>query len=149
MVAANVLGSVAKRACATATTTEPIRRKEIFMRITAIVVAGLASSTVLTAGPVQAQVTAPAALSRFYPLQPPPAPGPQSDPRSEVEELQRQVSELHGSWDSLTPEQRQQRLALLQQQATTVSNDVQNLPPDQRPEVQARLWQTMFERSSA
>src|SRR5208337_4276781 len=115
------------------------------MRITAIALAGLVAGTLVTASPAQAEVTVRPALSHFYPLQPPPGPGPQSDPRSEVAELQRQVSELHDSWDSLTPEQRQQRLAQLQQQATRVSNDVQNLPPDQRPEVQLRLWQTMIQ----
>jgi hypothetical protein len=113
------------------------------MRITAIAVAGLVASTLVTAIPAQAEVTARPAVSRFYPLQPPPAPS-QGDPRAEVEELQRQVSELHDSWDSLTPEQRQQRLAQLQQQATTVSNDVQNLPPEQRLEVELRLWQTIM-----
>ena len=107
--------------------------------------AGLVAGALVTASPAEAQVTAQPALSHSYPLQPPPAPGPQTDPRSEVAELQRQVSELHDRWDSLTPEQRQQRLAQLQQQATTVSNDVQNLPPDQRPEVQLRLWQTTIQ----
>jgi HAMP domain-containing protein len=112
------------------------------MRITAIAVAGLVASTLVTAIPAQAEVTARPAVSRFYPLQPPPAPS-QGDPRAEVEELQRQVNELHDSWDSLTPEQRQQRLAQLQQLATTVSNDVHNLPPGQQLEVEARLLQTI------
>ncbi len=99
------------------------------MKITAIVMASLVAGAVLAAGPARAQVTAQPAPSNFHPLQPPPAPDSQSDARSEVEELQRQVSDLHDSWDGLTPEQRQQRLTGLQQQATRVSNDVQNLPP--------------------
>ena len=84
-----------------------------------IVAAGLVASTLVTASPAQAEVTVQPALSHFHPLQPPPGPGPQSDPRSEAAELQ--------------------------QHATLASNDVQNLPPDQRPEVQLRLWQTMIQ----
>ncbi len=115
------------------------------MKITAILAAGLVTGGVLTAGPAHALMTDPLALSQFRPLQPPPGPGPQPDPRAEVEELQRQVNELHDNWDSLTPEQRQQRLKQLQQQATTVSNDVQNLPPGQQLEVEGRLLQTMIQ----
>jgi hypothetical protein len=36
-------------------------------------------------------------------------------------------------------------VAQLQQQATTVSNDVQNLPPAQLRGVELRLWQTMLQ----
>ncbi len=107
------------------------------MRITATVVAGLLATALVTATPAQAEVTAQPALSHFYPLQP--ASGLQSDPRSEVQELLRQISDLDASWDSLTPAQRNQRIAGLQQQVTTVQRDVQNLPPDQRPEVQGML----------
>ena len=114
------------------------------MRITAIAVAGLLAGTLLTASPVQAEVTAQPALSHFHPLQPPPSPSP-SDPRSEVQELQRQISELHDGWDSLSPEQRNQRIAQLQQQVTTVDKDTQNLPPDQRAEVQAPLLSSAVE----
>jgi hypothetical protein len=104
------------------------------MRITAIVVAGLVAGT-LTASPAQAEAPAQHAPSHFYPLQPPP-PG---DPRAEVEELLRQISELDDNWDSLTPAQRNQRIAGLQQQVTRVQNDVDSLPPEQRPEVQGML----------
>ena len=90
------------------------------MRITAIAVAGLVASTLVTASAAQAEVTAQPALSHFYPLQP--TPSPQPDARSEVQELARQVSDLHDSWDSLTPEQRNQRIAQLQQQVTTVDS---------------------------
>ncbi len=86
------------------------------MRITAIVVAGLVASTLVTASPAQAEVTAQPALSRFYPLQP--SPSLRSDPRSEAEERRRQISDLDASWDSLTPEQRNQRIAQLQQQVS-------------------------------
>jgi hypothetical protein len=114
------------------------------MKITAIAVAGLVVGTLVTASVAQAEVTAQPALSHFYPLQPPPSPSP-SDPRSEVEELQRQISGLHDSWDNLTPEQRNQRIAQLQQQVTTVDKDTQNLPPDQRAEVEAPLFSSAIE----
>jgi hypothetical protein len=114
------------------------------MRITAIAVAGLLAGTLLTASPAQAEVTVQPALSHSYPLQPPPSPSP-SDPRSEVQELQRQISDLHDSWDNLTPDQRNQRIAQLQQQVTTVDRDTQNLPPDQRGEVEAPLFSSAIE----
>ncbi len=112
------------------------------MRVTAIVVAGLVAGTLVTASPVQAEVTAQPALSHFYPLQP--SPGLQSDPRSEAEELRRQISDLDASWDSLTPEQRNQRIAQLQQQVTTVDLDTRNLPQDQKAEVDAILLPSLI-----
>ena len=114
------------------------------MRITAIAVAGLVVGTLVTASAAQAEVTAQPALGHFYPLQPPPSPS-RSDPRAEVEELQRQISDLHDSWDNLTPEQRNQRIAQLQQQVTTVDKDTQNLPPDQRAGVEAPLFSSAIE----
>ena len=104
------------------------------MRITAILVAGLLAGTLVSASPAQAEVTAQPSLGHFYPLQPPP-----SDPRAEVQELLRQISELDDNWDSFTPAQRNQRIAGLQQQVTIVQNEVDGLPPDQRPEVQGML----------
>jgi hypothetical protein len=56
-----------------------------------------------------------------------------------VEELLRQTSDLDDNYESLTPAQRNQRIAGLQQQVTIVQNDVNNLPPEQRPEVQGML----------
>jgi hypothetical protein len=104
------------------------------MRITALLVAGLLAGTLVSVGPAQAEVTAPPALGHFYPLQPPP-----SDPRAEVQELLNQVSELDDNYESLTPAERNQRIAGLQRQVTIVQNDVNNLPPDQQPEVQGML----------
>lgn len=114
------------------------------MRIAAIAVAGVLAGTLMTASAAQAEMTARPVLSHFYPLQPPPGPSP-SDPRSEVQELQRQISELHDSWDGLSPEQRNQQIAQLQQQVTTVDKDTQNLPPDQRAEVEAPLFSSAIE----
>jgi hypothetical protein len=107
------------------------------MRMTVIAATGLATVMLVGASPTQADATAQPAPSRFYPLQPPP--GPQPDPRAEVQDLLRQISDLDDSWDSLTPAQRQQRFAALQQFLPTVDRDVRNLPPDQQPEVEGML----------
>ncbi len=98
---------------------------------------GLVVGALMTATPAQAEVTAQPAPSQFHPLQPPPA--PPTDARSEVQELLRQTSELDDQWNGLDPAQRNQRLTALQRQATAVQNDVNNLPPDQKPEVQGML----------
>ena len=99
--------------------------------------AGLVVGALMAAAPAPAEVTAHPAVADVYPLRPPPA--LQSDPKSEVQELLRQISELDDQWDGLTPAQRNQRIAGLQQQVTVVQNDVNDLPPDQRPEVQGML----------
>jgi len=99
------------------------------MKIAAMAVAGLTVCALVTACPAGADVTAQPLSGPGYRLEPPAAP----DPEAEVAELQRQVTDLHDHWDNLTPAQRQQRLAQLQQQATTVSNAVQNLPPRNGP----------------
>ncbi|OBG36291.1 hypothetical protein [Mycobacterium sp. E3198] len=94
-------------------------------------------AAVLIGIPAHAEVTVRSAPSQFHPLQPPPA--PPTDARSQVQELLRQTSELDDQWNGLAPAERNRRLAALQQQATTVQNDVNNLPPDQKPEVQGML----------
>jgi len=105
-------------------------------KITATVVAILVAGTLGTASPARAEVTVQPALGRFYPLQPSPV---QSDPFSEAEELRRQIADLDASWDSLTPQQRNQRIAGLQQQVTKVDLDSRNLPQDQKAGVDAIL----------
>jgi len=90
-------------------------RKETSMRITAIALAALAATTLVTAGPARA------------------------DPQSDAEQLRRQVSDLDGSWDSLTPQQRNQRIAGLQQQITQVDLETRNGPRDQLAQVDAIL----------
>ena len=108
------------------------------MKITAKITATvLVAGALMTATPAQAELTAQPAPSHFYPLQPPP--GPPADPKAEVQDLLRQISDLDDSWDGLTPAQRQQRLAGLQQYLPTVDRDVRNLPPDQQPEVEGML----------
>ncbi|OBF79868.1 hypothetical protein A5791_10305 [Mycobacterium sp. 852002-51163_SCH5372311] len=106
-------------------------QKGTVMKFTAIVTACLVAGTVMTTGPAQAELTAPPALS--------PVPKLQSDPKSEVQELLRQISELDDRWDGLSPAERNQRIAGLQQQVTVVDRDTRNLPPEQQPEVEAML----------
>lgn len=104
------------------------------MKIATIAMAALAAGALVTASPAQADITAPPVPARVNPLQP-----PSGDALADVQELQRQTSELHANWDNLTPEQRNQQLAQLQRQTTIVQNEVDSMPPEQRPEVQARL----------
>lgn len=103
----------------------------------AIAAAGLMAGALVAGSPARAEVTAQPAVTHSYPLRPPPA--LQSDPKSEVQELLRQISELDDQWDGLSPAERNQRIAGLQQQVTVVQNDVNNLPPEQKPEVQGML----------
>lgn len=107
------------------------------MRITVLVATGLLASTLMAAGPVQAATMAPPIPSDFRPLRPPP--GLALDPKAEVQELLRQATELDDNWDSLSPAQRNQRLAALQQQTTTVQRETNDLPANEQPEVQGML----------
>jgi hypothetical protein len=91
------------------------------MRIRAIAVAGLVAGTLVAAGPAQADT--PFSLS----------------PLSDVQDLQQQIADLDATWESLTPAQRNQRLAQLQQQVTNVDMETRNLPPDQQLPVEAAL----------
>lgn len=111
--------------------------RSVPMRFTVIIEAALLGTAMLIGIPARAEVIAQPALSHVRPLQPPPA--PPTDARFQVQELLRQTSELDDQWNDLTPAQRSQRLTALQQQATAVQNDVNNLPPDQKPEVQGML----------
>jgi hypothetical protein len=114
------------------------------MRITTIAVAGLLASTLVTASPAQAEVTAQPALSHFYPLRP----SPSLSPQSEAEELRRQITDLDAAWGSLTPDQRNQRIAGLQQQVTQVDLDSRNLPQDQKAQVDAILLPSLVHLAS-
>jgi len=97
------------------------------MRITAIAIAGLTAGTLVTASPAQADVAAQPALSHFYPLQPSFSLSPQSD----AEEVRREIADLDAAWDSLTPAERNQRLAQIQQQLTNLDFETRNMPQDQ------------------
>ncbi|OBA81436.1 hypothetical protein A9W99_02100 [Mycobacterium sp. 1164966.3] len=108
-----------------------VAQKGTVMKFTVIVMACLVAGTLITTSPAQAELTALPALS--------PVPKLQNDPKSEVQELLRQISELDDQWDSLSPAERNQRIAGLQQQVTVVDRDTRNLPPEQQPEVEAML----------
>jgi hypothetical protein len=114
------------------------------MRITAIAVAGLVAGTLATASPAQAEAAPQPALSHFYPLQP----SFSLDPQSDAEELRREISELDASWDSLTPQQRNQRIAGLQQQVTQVDLETRNGPQDQKAQVDAILLPSLINLAS-
>lgn len=101
------------------------------MRIRALLMAGLVAGTVMAASPAQADLTAQPALS--------PTPRMQGDPKADVQELLRQISELDDQWESLSPAERNQRIAGLQQQVEIVDRETRNLPPAQRPEIEAML----------
>jgi|SRR5271166_3691786 len=60
-------------------------------------------------------------------------------PLSDADELRRQIADLDASWDSLTPAQRNERIAQLQQLVTNVDLETRNLPPDQKAPVEAVL----------
>jgi len=98
------------------------------MRITATAIAGLVAGTLVTASPVQADVTAQPAPSHFHPLQPSFSLSPQSD----AEEVRREIADLDAAWGSLTPAERNQRLTQIQQQLTNLDFETRNMPQDQK-----------------
>ena len=106
------------------------------MRFITIIEALLVAGALLAAGPAKAEAPAPAALTQFNPLRPS---LPLGDPMAEADELQRQIADLDGSWDSLTPAQRNQRIKGLQDLVTQVDLDSRNLPQDQKAGVDAIL----------
>jgi hypothetical protein len=110
---------------------DPASQEGTVVKVSAIVMACLAAGTLMSASPAQPELTAPPALT--------PIPKLQQDPKSEVQELLRQVSELDDQWDGLSPAERNRRIAGLQQQVTVVDRDTRNLPPEQQPEVEAML----------
>src|ERR1700722_1934736 len=114
------------------------------MKITVIAMAGLVAGTLMTASPAQADVAAQPALSHFYPLQPSFPLRPQSD----AEELRRQINDLDAAWDSLTPAERNQRIAGLQQQVTQVDLETRNGPRDQLAQVDAILLPSLIHLAS-
>ena len=106
------------------------------VRLIAIVEAILVAAAMLAAGTARADVASPPPVSQFSPLRPPPSLG---DPMAEADELQRQIADLDGAWDSLTPQQRNERIKRLQDLVTKVDFDSRNLPQDQKAQVDAIL----------
>jgi hypothetical protein len=105
-------------------------------KIAALVASGLVAGTLVSGSPARADAVAQPALGHAYPLQPPPGP---PDPFAEADELRRQIADLDADWDGLSPAQRNQRIAGLQQQVTKVDLDSRNLPQDQKAGVDAIL----------
>lgn len=110
-------------------------------RIAAAIEAGLLGAAILFGIPAKADTIAQPALIHVHPLQPPPAP---SDPLAEAEELRRQIADLDAAWDSLTPAQRNERIAGLQQQVTKVDLDTRDGPQDQKAAVDAILLPSLI-----
>jgi hypothetical protein len=106
------------------------------MKFIAIVEAFLVAAALLAAGPVKAEAPEPPALSHLNPLLPS---LPLGDPMAEAQELQSQIADLDGGWDSLSPAQRNQRIKGLQDLVTQVDLDSRNLPQDQKAGVDAIL----------
>jgi hypothetical protein len=123
-------------------TTAPAEKK-LSMKITVIAMAGLVPGTLITASPARAGVAAQPALT-LYPRQPAFSLSPQSD----AEELRRQINDLDAAWDSLTPAQRNQRTAGLQQQVTQVDLETRNGPQDQLAQVDAILLPSLIHLAS-
>ncbi|WP_068177432.1 lipase chaperone [Mycobacterium sp. UM_CSW] len=98
--------------------------------------ATLVAGTLAASSPARADEPVQPAPGHTYPLRPPPA---QGDPFAEADELRRQIADLDASWESLTPAERNQRIAGLQQQVTKVDLDSRNLPQDQKAGVDAIL----------
>jgi hypothetical protein len=110
--------------------------KKIPMKITVLAMTGLVAGTLMTASPAHADVA--------RPMQPSFSLSPQSD----AEELRRQINDLDAAWDSLTPAERNQRIAGLQQQVTQVDLETRNGPRDQLAQVDAILLPSLIHLAS-
>ena len=102
--------------------------------------AALLAGAVVTAPAVQAEVTAQPAPSNSYALHPSFSLSPQSD----AEELRRQIADLDAAWDSLTPQQRNQRITGLQNQVTQVDLETRNSPQGEKAQVDAILLPSLL-----
>ena len=108
------------------------------MRIAAIALAGLVAGASLTANTAHADVTAGPVPAHVFPLQPP-GPVVDPDPVVAVQNFQGQISDLHDNWDALSPDERNRRLKVLQQEAPLVDAETRNLPPGQQLQVEGML----------
>ncbi|MCV7028440.1 hypothetical protein [Mycobacterium sherrisii] len=62
-----------------------------------------------------------------------------------VQDFQRHISDLHDNWETLSPDERNQRLKTLQQEAPAVEAETRNLPPGQQLQVEGMLLSAMFQ----
>lgn len=115
------------------------------MRIAAMALAGLLAGTSLTASTAHADMLAAPAQAQFHPLQPPPGPVVDPDPLVAVQDFQRHIADLHDNWDSLSPDERNQRLQALQREAPMVEAETRNLPPGQQLQAEGMLLSAMFQ----
>ncbi|WP_133160814.1 hypothetical protein [Mycobacterium ahvazicum] len=115
------------------------------MRFAAIALAGLLAGTSLTASTAHADMVPGPVPAHIYPLQPPPGPVVNPDPVVAVQDFQRHISDLHDNWDALSPDERNQRLKALQQEAPMVEAETRNLPPGQQLQVEGMLLSAMFQ----
>ena len=115
------------------------------MKIAALALAGLAATTVLTANTAHADVMASPAPSHIYPLQPPSGPVIDPDPVVAVQNFQGQIAELHDMWATLSPDERNQRIKVLQQVAPLIDAETRNLAPGQQLQVEGMLLAATFQ----
>ncbi|MCB0941244.1 MAG: hypothetical protein KDB72_13540 [Mycobacterium sp.] len=115
------------------------------MRIAVLVLAGLAVGAVLTATAAHAHVTAAPPPAHTHPLQPPPGPVVDPDPVVAVQNFQGQIAELHDNWQTLSPDERNQRLKTLQQTAPLIEAETRNLAPGEQLQVEGMLLSAMFQ----
>ena len=115
------------------------------MRIAVLVLAGLAAGAVLTATAAHAHVTAGPPPVHVHPLQPPPGPIIDPDPVVAVQNFQGQIAELHDNWQTLSPDERNQRLKTLQQTAPLIEAETRNLAPGEQLQVEGMLLSAMFQ----
>ena len=115
------------------------------MRIAVLVLAGLAAGAVLTATAAHAHVLAAPPPAHTHPLQPPPGPVVDPDPVVAVQNFQGQIAELHDNWQTLSPDERSQRLKTLQQTAPLIEAETRNLAPGEQLQVEGMLLSAMFQ----
>ena len=91
-----------------------------------LAIAGLAAGLLLTAAPAHADVRA---LRPSFSL----------SPQGDADEIRRQIADLDGSWGSLSPQDRNQRLTHIQQLLTNLDFETRNMPQDQKAGVDVIL----------
>ncbi|CDO86630.1 hypothetical protein AWC29_16415 [Mycobacterium triplex] len=115
------------------------------MKIVAAALAGLVAGASLTASTAHADMTAGPVQAHFYPLQPPSGPVVDPDPVVAVQNFQAHIADLHDNWDALSPDERNRRLKVLQQEAPLIEAETRNLPPGQQLQVEGMLLSAMFQ----
>jgi hypothetical protein len=100
--------------------------------------AGLVAGTLVTANPAQAEVSA--QPSHLSPLRPSFSLSPQSD----AEEIRQQIADLDAAWDSLSPQERNQRFTHIQQLLTNLDFETRNMPQDQKAGVDGILLPSLI-----